>query len=474
MKKAATRLLPNNMANREQEQIHSMVKSLTVHGLSKVFSSQTKLSRLVWLVLFVLAFAMLINTVAQSFIKFGKFEVAEKVQKNHYKNLSLPAVTLCDTNVYNPLLYQYFDPPVFQNFPASCNFTSQKYFKNYINLKYFDIFCKMFFGNATEKTAAISMDVPRYIKFPDGFSFLPHMFPCVTLNRHSMLTQYTAGKRYGLNMIIYNAKVNDPLYTDPVKDPLRDRRRGIMVSMHDPKEHLTYDEGVVIPAGFHSHISLKKSIEKRLPSPYTSKCEQGGPDKKSIYPGKNTQLMCSESCKYMALQRHCKGLLPMLKPFIDASKFPYKGNSSFLTLAKCITANLATIDRSNCQCLPHCYDEMYTPTTSRTPWPEKWHVPYLTSLVNNVEGFKNRTLSLDELREKLLMVSIYYEEFTETLHEEEPRYDLLGVASDLGGQLGLFIGASLISIAEILSLAFFYIKRKVLGKNDIAAIERVT
>ena len=75
-------------------------------------------------------------------------------------------------------------------------------------------------------------------------------------------------------------------------------------------------------------------------------------------------------------------------------------------------------------------------------------------------GGKGRNLSTDEIRNRLIMVSLYYDDFMETIHEATPLYNLLGIVSDLGGQMGLFLGASILSLIEIAALLIEVIKRK--------------
>ena len=83
----------------------------------------------------------------------------------------------------------------------------------------------------------------------------------------------------------------------------------------------------------------------------------------------------------------------------------------------------------------------------------------MLKLIENIEGKTNNTLSANDIRERLMKLSIYYNEFKENVSEEHPLYDLLTIVSDLGGQMGLFMGASLLSLAEIIALVGKRLKR---------------
>ena len=118
------------------------------------------------------------------------------------------------------------------------------------------------------------------------------------------------------------------------------------------------------------------------------------------------------------------------------------------------------MDYSKYKCTPHCYEEEYRLTLSRSVWPRKGQGRAFARLINEVEGEKGRNLSTDEIRNRLIMVSLYYDDFMEIIHEATPLHNLLGIVSDLGGQMGLFLGASILSLIEIAALLIEVIKRK--------------
>ena len=451
----------------DTEQMKEQINSLTIHGLSNITSAQTWFSRIIWLTLCLLSCAFLIYTAATSFVKYSSYEVTEKVELKQNQHLALPAVTFCQTDFFHPMLFHHMEPPVFQNFPKNCNFTSKQHFINDINKLFFSILCQMFIGTFDGKASAMDIINSKYFLFPDGFSFLPSFYPCATLNRNSTLIQETLGEIHGLNMILFVADVKHPFYDYEVDNPLGERRQGIYVKLHEPKQQLHVDEGILLPAGYHTHIAIKKNVIKRLPSPYSSKCEEDGPNRGSIFPGKNTESMCFLSCICRFLYTLCSGMLPELTVFMKESEFPSAANQSVHTLMSCIIKNFHSIDVKQCGCAPHCYEETYSITTSRNPWPLKWQRSTLSNMVNKLEGVQNRNLSLEQIRNRLTKVSIYYETFKETIYEETPLYDFVSISSNLGGQMGLFLGASIISIAEILWLLATFLHKRFAKRPNV-------
>ena len=61
-------------------------------------------------------------------------------------------------------------------------------------------------------------------------------------------------------------------------------------------------------------------------------------------------------------------------------------------------------------------------------------------------------------------MNIYYNSFYYTVIEEFAKVELLDLISGIGGTIGLFIGCSVLSIAEIFELIFLLIE--ILFKRD--------
>ena len=438
------------------------VKSLTIHGISNVFTAEWWFPRFLWLIFVVSLVILLTYTFSWSYRRYSSFEVYEKIEIKKRKFLPLPALTFCHTDLYNPQTYMYSAPPVFQHFPENCSFSGREHFKNDINMYIFSLFCNVFIGTFNAQSSAIGNFLPQYFQFPKGFTLLPQTHPCTTLNRNSTLVQITSGENSGLHMIMYAPQVNNPFFSYEVTSPLLDRRQGISVQLHDPELYVPFQSGILLPVGFHTRISITKKTIKRLPSPYPSGCIQGISDKDSIFPGKNTQEMCIASCIHKTLYRKCSGVFPEITVFFNPG---LARNVSFNDTMKCLARAAQSPDTSKCKCNPHCFDETYSYTTSRNPWPSRLQLSTLSKLVNKLEGVRNRSLTLQDLRERLFKVSISYATFKELAHEEAPVYDVSSIAGDIGGQMGLCLGASLISLVEIISLLVTCIWLKISGKG---------
>ena len=64
----------------------------------------------------------------------------------------------------------------------------------------------------------------------------------------------------------------------------------------------------------------------------------------------------------------------------------------------------------------------------------------------------NKIETIDDARKNLLLVNIYYSDISYTYISEAPYWTLTSLFSNFGGQLGLFIGMSVLSFIEFIDL----------------------
>ncbi|KAK3580736.1 hypothetical protein CHS0354_005746, partial [Potamilus streckersoni] len=124
-----------------------------------------------------------------------------------------------------------------------------------------------------------------------------------------------------------------------------------------------------------------------------------------------------------------------------------------------------------CNCSPPCKERVFEKTISGRSWPNK---DYLTNVLvqemceqkNNTNSTSSKSLSIpcqylknqtfeahaDEYQYNFLRVVIYFEDLNYESIEQEPLYEATRFLSDIGGALGLFTGASVLTIVELLQL----------------------
>ncbi|CAJ0610440.1 unnamed protein product [Cylicocyclus nassatus] len=95
--------------------------------------------------------------------------------------------------------------------------------------------------------------------------------------------------------------------------------------------------------------------------------------------------------------------------------------------------------RKSCRCTHACKQDVYTTTYSAAKWPSK------SVRMECAEKDCNEYYS-----EHAAMLEIYYEQMSYEVLRESESYSFVNLISDIGGQMGLWLGASVLTAIEIL------------------------
>jgi len=109
---------------------------------------------------------------------------------------------------------------------------------------------------------------------------------------------------------------------------------------------------------------------------------------------------------------------------------------------------------SKCDCPVECEKVKYSTILSAAYFPSAhfWNSIYelLNISVNDTKSTKTRLQ--EAIRKRLLKVNIFYESLSTEVTEKKPAYDLNDFGSDIGGNMGLFLGCSLLTLCEFFDL----------------------
>ena len=433
------------MADRKKEELVGSLEGLSVHGWPKVISSPTWKRRIVWLACCALASGYFIYFAVQIVNSYLKFETYTAVNVNPKNSLALPAVTICNTN-YMGVLDPVSQGPEFQVLPKNCSNYTESDFVNEKNRKYFEIGCRMFMGRS--RTAFLAAKSGKF-RFPENFAFLPHSWPCFTLNRKENLIQLDANEREGYRMILFfNESETDSEKIFENDFFLQDERRGIFIDIHDAAEHYHKSIGIYLMPGFHTMVQLRKKVQVKLGFPYSSNCYKDEPT--LPISGKYTVERCRFQCFAKDVYKKC-GLVPSnLKLNFDKSEIPKRNVTD--SDIRCYQSAIFAYNTSECHCPPPCRKVSFEKEVSYNKWPKEWQLRHFAPVLSEVTNIPQREISIELLRKHLIFLSIYYGELTETEEKDMEAYCSAKALSDFGGQMGIFLGASFISLFEILFL----------------------
>jgi hypothetical protein len=122
------------------------------------------------------------------------------------------------------------------------------------------------------------------------------------------------------------------------------------------------------------------------------------------------------------------------------------------------TADL--IDQCYDDCPIECKETRFEMAVSMSSYPSEWYAEVLAnnsnfkSVINayfadaNVP-FINYTNKFADLKNAIARVHVYYEDLRYTEIDENPDMDIVALLGSLGGNLGLFLGASVLSFTEL-------------------------
>eukprot|EP00794_Sanderia_malayensis_P014953 gene14952-biopygen12464 len=169
---------------------------------------------------------------------------------------------------------------------------------------------------------------------------------------------------------------------------------------------------------------------------------------------------------------HCGGILRKFRGLVPENEYPntekYKDEG---TLFECVAKLYTTHGFVNCDCPMTCEEEMFESQVTLTPWQKSSIVTRLHPQIAKQLGMREDEINLETWRESIVLLSVFYEDFTTEYVTEQELYGISSLMSDFGGLLGLGIGASVISICELIYLSSHWLydkrfKRKASVKQE--------
>ena len=195
-------------------------------------------------------------------------------------------------------------------------------------------------------------------------------------------------------------------------------------------------------------MSLRKTRIKRLKKPFHDNCTDGeGISQKLLFTGKYSRQLCLTSC-YITLQYTlCKFIDPVIYTYLPIElKLQVLNDAENYT---CIAEAFERFSDFHCDCPASCQEESYNRHISQSAWPSYITGKHMLEKLNTTNPEMYRNKSMDFIVRNFLSFEIYLSDFSVTEIIQKPAYDWCNFASDLGGQLGLWLGGSMFSFFRI-------------------------
>ncbi|XP_052695101.1 acid-sensing ion channel 2-like [Crassostrea angulata] len=424
----------------------------TMHGLKNANLKQRhRLRCCIWAVAFVAMACSLIYTTFEQVNIYFKYPTILNTHVQTQTSVKFPAVTFCSAS---PLKKQALpDIPDLEYFFLShsvigsnvltprLNLSLSEYAKYHLPIsaswvkdtanRIEDLFliCKF---DGKDRVCKSDMEA---IITPVGVCYTFNSRNYVSKNGHIMTSQ--TGSTSGLLLYLL-VNQNSYVYNDIMT-------AGFKVIIHDQNDEPdVIDKGFFVSQGFSTFASIHKTEYQYLPSPYKMNGDQFCVDTKSPEyknPLQYYDVYSKTACRMECKQNHVITICGCRSP-------NDKGNYTMCYLAKwmeCYKVESERFDQNGtvqgmCPCPTECEYNEYQARLSTGYFPAK-----------NYDFIFNE-LGITNIRENLLELVIYFESFGVLKVEQKPEYspeDILGL---LGGQMGLFLGASLLTLTELIEV----------------------
>ncbi len=224
----------------------------------------------------------------------------------------------------------------------------------------------------------------------------------------------------------------------------------------------TFYEGVYTTPGLSTNIIIEKVSTSRLPIPFsectlnlTSVDSYSSDLYKMIMEkiGTYKKITCNKLCLQKEIEEKCNcsdNTTPI--SYYDNKPACLDIYQLSCTL-KLYTEFLSKAHAASCDCPTECDEVSFPYTVSVAPYPSPNYANILLKNPSILSKFlENESVTIRDLKEKLVSVNIFYNEIKETVVTESPSVQFSDLMAQIGGVLGLFLGMSFLSFVEFLEI----------------------
>ena len=473
-------LLKHHLMNKVRTEVYDLI--------IKIAQTPNKILK-IFLFLFVcIASALASYTVIQSIISYFSYQVLTTSRTLYETPANFPKITICNSHIFttdyaldllkksndelypnisilNPEQMSKYDIQMKLNFAqnihlsangkvANKNFTNEDRKKLSLSLDDTLLRCKFNYKSCTSADFLWTFDSYYgncYI-FNSGFDSSNHK---VDLKQSSV-----AGFLFGLQLDLY-VNYNDDL------NYFRHRSigKGILLRIDNAsylKDHNI--DGIKLSPGYQADISIERSFKFTMAKPY-SDCEienhSPGQIDSDLYnlishsPYQYTQQLCFTQCYQKNLIKACNcASVTFVSLFTSTPRCETLNQT--ICLFNFFTYKYLSNDYVMTNCLPLCPLECnitkYRTSLRYHPFNGHLYVDYVKQNPKLASQFVNQTIDANAVSYNVVSMNIFYESLSYEYSDEVAQIDIVALLANIGGNLGLFLGVSLLSICELIEI----------------------
>ncbi|XP_052217779.1 degenerin-like protein asic-2 isoform X2 [Dreissena polymorpha] len=474
----------------------------TIHGVERIKNSPFAALKITWLIALCASLGMITWQVVMLYQKYDSHPVSTSIEMKTVKKMKFPTIVICNTN---PIQYHSFpytspledplneaaakysiDREMFESndslftynytdfdkikvptdFDADIMVNTAEKFKMRLSnlseseLKEFSqpydtfVLSCTFAGKSCSQSAIGSDSTFRTYDYGLCFVFDPTKQDGISPSGEVS----SSGQRYGLELL---------LNVDQFESvPFVTSSSGVVIApLYDVGEYLDANAGVFVPTGFQADIAVSKTVTERVPGKNNESPMCDVISNASVYD-------CLRQCRQenIALRCGCYQQVYLFNKVKDDTDFNETfddetrnraclSDEDYVCIIKALD-EFTNSTPSECKCISPCREEVYTQDITLISWPTEKYLPILRRIITAKLQTGNIGFDRNQIRDNFLLVRVYLKTLSYEVIKESYAYEIVNFVSDIGGQLGLWAGFSVLSILEIMELVFLLVTKK--------------
>ncbi|XP_048584055.1 amiloride-sensitive sodium channel subunit gamma [Nematostella vectensis] len=466
------------------EQINQFLQETTAHGFGRLGATAGSKWRLYWVMFCLAAYCVFVWQLVGLVNQYNSKPIKTRMQLKHAQKLDFPVVTICNMNV---LRASRLPPKLRTKFDQIINNTKKTSPRNSSNSRNAFVDPQDLSFEETKK-----FEILHAVTAHDDYRELvsaAHQLEdillscnfngvnCRNSNDPTIPTSWTQtwndnfGNCYMFNSVKTHNGEKVDLYSSSVPGELHGLTLQLNIEQNEYLEGISEvagmkvtisDQGVLpfpgqqgirIMPGQSTGIQMTKLQTRRIDPFKNRSCESSNEmSDKNLFFGYNMTysiMACKYSCLNARKIERC-GCTNYNTPEMQKRNIPLC-NRLNSTIIDCLNKAYDTFEDGSCEreCPPSCSEVSFDLTVSSARWPAR---SYEKTKLKTLQTEYGINMTKEEMFENIAQVHVYYGELDYLLVQETLAYTFMSLLSDIGGQMGMWIGISALTCAELIEL----------------------
>ncbi|BFY97650.1 hypothetical protein BsWGS_00690 [Bradybaena similaris] len=213
------------------------------------------------------------------------------------------------------------------------------------------------------------------------------------------------------------------------------------------------DEGISIMPGRSTSIGMRQVSFTRLPPPHgvCSDTSQTTNYYEKYMGTEYTKLACLKSCYQDLILKNCNCSVPLYYVLENTTICNMTDLITEICVSLVYVYQGESLEKCDKMCPIPCNDTRYELSVSMAIWPSQSYQSFLQLKLGQTNV---KYMETNDSESEFTKLQIYFQDLIYEHVEQQKAYESMNLISDLGGQLGLWLGLSAITIGEICSFLF--------------------